>query len=828
MATEVGVGYVRLIPTARGFGAEASRALGGPMRDASRQVGDSAGAELTSSMSQRMTSAGGMLTAALTAPLAGIGIAALNTAGDFEKSMNGVRAVTGATGQDFEQLRDLAQDMGSRTQYSANEAADAMEFLGMAGWDTQQIMSGLPDVLNLAAASGSELAEVADIASNIMAGFGIEAEDMGRVSDVLATTLTGTNVTMESLGESMKYAAPLANSAGWSLEETAAAVGTLGNAGIQGSMAGTSLNNILATLADTSSTGGRALEEFGVAAQDSNGDVRPLVDVLDDLAAEGADVSDVIEIFGLESGPKLQALLGQGSDGIRELIADLEDSEGAAQEMADVRMEGFAGSLEELKSAWTGLMIAIMDSGLLEWVTSAVQSLTGFVQRLNEGDDSLFSFASVLGVAAAAAGPLLVAVGQTVRLFQSSLGAISGFVAGTGRVVVGFGSMVAATGPFIARMAVTSAQFVAATARMVAAMTAAAARVVSGWVVMAAQSMMHAARVAAAWVVAMGPVGWIGAAIAALVALIVANWDTVRDATVAAWNWVWDTVSSIVDRIVDIFMNFTPVGLIIQHWDTIRERTVEILSAVVDWIRGVPGMIYDAFLNFTPIGLLIQHWNTIRSNTVSVVTGIVDWLRGLPGMIVSAISTLGSRIVSVARTAWNTFRDATSNRISGVVSLVRGLPRRAVDALGNIASTLKQAGRDLIQGFIDGISEKVGGVRDTLGDLTGSLTSWKGPERVDRRILTPAGEHIITGLQAGIERQIPAVRQQLQGLTSDLPGAAGAGVPQSAHTPGHGAAPAQAQLVLRPDGTRAARALMEVISQSVRTQYGGDVTRLGR
>ncbi|MFE2909988.1 phage tail tape measure protein, partial [Streptomyces olivaceus] len=166
----------------------------------------------------------------------------------------------------------------------------------------------------------------------------------------------------------------------------------------------------------------------GVAAQDSTGQVRPLTDILTDLADQGADVADIIGIFGLEAGPKLQALLGQGSDGIRELIADLEDSEGAAKEMADIRMEGFAGSVKELKSAFEGLLITIGEAGLLDWATQAAQKLTGFVQNLNDTNPELLRWGAAIGLAVAAAGPLLMIFGQ----IASGAGAFIGIIKGAG------------------------------------------------------------------------------------------------------------------------------------------------------------------------------------------------------------------------------------------------------------------------------------------------------------------------------------------------------------------------------------------------------------
>lgn len=348
-------------------------------------AGHSGGRSFTSGMSTGLSGMAGAFApvAAIAGVAAGaVGSAMITAAGDFEFAMNGVRAVTGATGRDFAELEQMAKELGATTQYSATEAANAMEFLGMAGFDTTQVLSALPDVLNLAAAGNTDLARTADIASNVMSGFGIEAEESGRIADVLAQTMRSTNVDLGMLGESFKYAAPLAKAAGWSFEETAAAIGFLGNAGIQGSMAGTGLNNMLATLSDTSSTGGKKLKEFGVAAHDANGQVRPLTDILDDLADKGAGVADVIGIFGLEAGPKLQALLGQGSDGVRALIADLENADGAAQEMAQTRMEGFVGEMKGARSAVEGFFIAFADLGILEGATRAVNMVTGAVRSV--------------------------------------------------------------------------------------------------------------------------------------------------------------------------------------------------------------------------------------------------------------------------------------------------------------------------------------------------------------------------------------------------------------------------------------------------------------
>ncbi|RKS10034.1 TP901 family phage tail tape measure protein [Nocardiopsis sp. Huas11] len=408
----------------------------GPVATAMTEAGATGGRSFTRGLSGGLAGIGtafGAAGAVAGVAALAIGGAAINAAGNFEYAMNGVRAVTGATGQSFEALESQAKELGATTQFSATEAANAMEFLGMAGFDASQTMAALPNVLNLAAAGNTDLARTADIASNVMSGFGLKAEESGRIADVLAQTMRSTNVDLNMLGESFKYAAPLASAAGWSFEETAAAIGFLGNAGIQGSMAGTGLNSILATLADTSSTGSKKLKEFGVAATGADGQVRPLTGLLTDLADKGADVGDVMSIFGLEAGPKLQSLLGQGSAGIEALIADLENSEGAAQEMADIRMEGFVGGMKGARSAVEGFFISFADLGILDAATQAVGMFTGGVRAVTGWLDkherivtpvikAVGMFASIVAVLV---GGLLLAKGAMLGV-GAALGVLGG------------------------------------------------------------------------------------------------------------------------------------------------------------------------------------------------------------------------------------------------------------------------------------------------------------------------------------------------------------------------------------------------------------------
>jgi TP901 family phage tail tape measure protein len=344
----------------------------------------------------------------VTAPLVAFGATAIKTAGDFEASMNRVRGITRATGVEFQQLENLAKELGATTQFSASQAADAMGFLAMAGFDTNQIMEALPGTLELAAAGSLDLARAADIASNVLTGYGLQAEEVGRVNDVLALASISANTNVEQLGNAFKFVAPVASAMGVSIEESAAAIGIMSDAGIQGEMAGTALRNILAELAKESDT-------LGVSVYDTNGVMLPLADILAQLESRGFTTAESMGEFGMRAGPALQALLSRGSGALRDLTTNLEGAGGTAARLAATNMEGFNGAVLNLRSAVEGLQIAIAQSGLLDFFQSLVERLTGVIRQLSTLDPAVLRVITVVSGLAAAVGPLLFVFGQVAR-----------------------------------------------------------------------------------------------------------------------------------------------------------------------------------------------------------------------------------------------------------------------------------------------------------------------------------------------------------------------------------------------------------------------------
>lgn len=320
-------------------------------------------------------------TAVMAAPFVGM----LSKAADFEAVMSKVKAITVSDDKAMQQLTATARELGEKTMFSATQAGEAMTYLGMAGWNSQQIMAGMPGLLNLAAASGTDLARTADIVSDDLTAFGLGAEHAGHMADVFAKTSTKTNTNVEMLGETMKYAAPVAHAFGASLEETAALTGIMANSGIKASAAGTALRSGFLRLAGTSAKSTKAIEKMGlslseataqqeearaalaslgIAMDDTNGPrkmgaiVRDLADKTKDMSKEQR-LATLATIFGTNAASAWVAVIDQGPDALDQLTKELENSDGAAAAMAETMQNNARGAMIRLQSATESVAISI-------------------------------------------------------------------------------------------------------------------------------------------------------------------------------------------------------------------------------------------------------------------------------------------------------------------------------------------------------------------------------------------------------------------------------------------------------------------------------------
>lgn len=384
--------------------------------------------------------AGRALTLGVTAPLMTAAGAAIQTGMQFDASMSNVYGLMSSLNlsqAQMDALRDTAREMGATTKFSASEAADAMGYMALAGWDDAQVIAGIPGVLNLAAAANMDLAKASDIVTDTMTPFGMAAERAGEAADVFAYAQANSNTTVEALGEAMKYAAPTADAFGMTLQDTAAAMGVLANAGIKGSQGGTTLNAMLRDMKNNAKNGAIAIGKTKVALTNADGSYRSYAAIIRDIdkatSSMTASQRDAAlgAIFGDESLKGILATLKQGPDALDAMTEGMYACGGAAEDMAATMGDNLKGDLAILESGAQDMAIALSD-WLMPAARGVVQGITDMIGKFNALDDGTKNTIFRIGAMAAAAGPLLLNGGKVLTL----LSGVSPLVVGLGAAAV--------------------------------------------------------------------------------------------------------------------------------------------------------------------------------------------------------------------------------------------------------------------------------------------------------------------------------------------------------------------------------------------------------
>ena len=668
--------------------------------------------ENSDSTFKKMGKAAGKLALGAGVAIAGLGATSLKVAGNFEAAMNGVRAVSNATDEDFTKLRDTAKELGASTAFSATEAANGMEFLAMSGMKTEQILSTIPNALSLAAAGSLDLASSADILSNIMTGIGLKADESGRAADVLAQAAASSNVDINMLGESMKYVAPIAKQLGMSLEETAAMVGVLGNAGIQGSEAGTALRSVYARFA----THDKALGHFkamGINIKDASGEMKSMTTLTGELAVAMKDMGadERLAVFKEMAGTEAMSALAVSVDAMAEgslpkLAKELENSEGAAKKMADIRMEGLNGQLKGLASAWEGFLIELSDGGMLAGAADAVGLLTKGLRELTSR------------------------LPETVRQFKEfidNIGLVDGLKSAFDNLVSVFKRFGEILAPVV--------NWFKEHNKLTEALALALPIVVAAMVTFTAATWLGAAAMTALGTVMAVVLSPITLAIVGLTALTAAgiylyqNWDSIK----AKASEVWDSIKNKVTETVDsIKAKFTAM---VANSSAQFKTLVAVFTAIFNTIKVVVTTALNLISNAFKTG-----FNVIKALVRGDMKGVVD-----------AIKSGFSNAVKIA-----------ANGISGLLNVFKTL-----------GSKLYQIGKDAIQGFINGIKEKFAGALTLASGFVNSIknvfTRAKGfdihsPSRQMKKI----GKNVVEGFTIGIQESMPKAVAASEAMVSAI------------------------------------------------------------
>lgn len=380
-----------------------------------------------------MTTVGRTMTRTITTPILALGTAAVKTTSDFDTSMSKVQAISGATGSDFDALRSKAREMGAETKYSASEAADAMTYMAMAGWKTEDMLQGVEGIMYLAAASGEDLATTSDIVTDALTAFGKSAEESGHLADIMAAASSNANTNVGLMGETFKYVAPVAGALGLSMEDTAVAIGLMANAGIKGSQSGTALRNILTRMAKPTKESQTAMDALGISLTNSDGSMRSLEEIMQDLRTgfggltEAEQAQYAAMLAGQRGMSGLLAIVNAAPADYAKLRQAVDNSTGSAKNMATTMQDNLAGQLTILKSQLQELAISFGDIMVpqirkaVEWVQNQV---TAFSQLDDRTKEQIIKFAAL----AAAIGPVVSVLGKLTT-------GVGAFTKGAGKVI---------------------------------------------------------------------------------------------------------------------------------------------------------------------------------------------------------------------------------------------------------------------------------------------------------------------------------------------------------------------------------------------------------
>lgn len=355
----------------------------------------------------------------LSTGIAGLGVAAVKTTADFDSEMSKVSAISGATGTDLDKLRGKAREMGAKTKFSASEAAQGMQYMAMAGWKTQDMMDGLEGIMNLAAASGEDLASTSDIVTDALTAFGLSAKDSSHFSDILAAASSNANTNVSMMGETFKYAAPVLGSLGYTAEDAALAIGLMANAGIKSSQAGTSLRGAITNLAKPTDTVAAAMDKYGISLTDSSGKMLSLRELMEQLRQKLGGLSEAEQaqaaaaLFGKNAMSGMLAIINGSDKDFEKLAGAIDNCDGSSEKMANTMNDNLQGQITILMSQLQELAISFGEI-LMPKIRDIVTHIQNFVDKLNAMDEGQKETILRIGMFVAALAPMLMGLGKVI------------------------------------------------------------------------------------------------------------------------------------------------------------------------------------------------------------------------------------------------------------------------------------------------------------------------------------------------------------------------------------------------------------------------------
>lgn len=677
-------------------------------------AGKESGKKFTKGLSDQLKSAGSKMSGigknlalSVTAPLTAIGIKSIQTSADFGVAMASLQVNSGASGAAMEKMRDLAIKMGQDTVFSAGEAANAMLELSKGGMEPASISGGaLQATMALAATEGMNLADAATIVTQSMNTFGLSAEDTMSAVDMLAAGAVASTAGVADLADGLKYVGSSASQIGVPMSDTVTALAALNNAGIDSTTAGTSLNRMILGLVPTTKKAKTAMEGLGVSFLNQDGSVKSLGEVVEILQDKMSGLTDAQRIkalkdmFGVEGMRAAATLLNLNADGWQDLNKQVTKG-GVAGDLANARMSGLAGAIEQMKGSIDTAFLTVGDR-----LTPATTAVTGFITKFVNGFASLDPATQTLivniGLVAAAIGPALIFVGKMVSAVGSMItvfGQIVGVVKTVGTAIQGLFALIAAN--------------------PIGALIVAIGLVVAGLVYFFTQTETGKK----AWA---SFTKFLSEAWGNVTKFLSDSWQNIKkffndgvkavnaawDGTVKFFSNSWTNIKNLFNAglkfVTDLFLNWTVLGWIIKNWGGIVSFFSTAWSSITGYFRTGLSKITTAVSNG--------------------IGDVVDWFRKLPSKILGAVGNLNTKLYTAGRDLIDGLIRGVTSMVSNVGGAIRGIADTAVNtfkSLLGIASpskVFKEFGKEIGRGLVGGLSGSETDVKGTMKEVVDWIT----------------------------------------------------------------------------------------------------------
>ena len=746
----------------------------------------------------------------VTAAITGLGTAAVVTVADFDESMSKVSAISGATGNEFDQLREKAREMGAKTKFSASEAADAFQYMAMAGWKTGDMLDGIEGIMNLAAASGEDLAATSDIVTDALTAFGLTAADSGHFADVLAAASSNANTNVSMMGETFKYAAPVAGALGFSVEDVAEAIGLMANSGIKASQAGTSLRTMLTSLAGNVKLSSDSMGIMEVSTTNADGSMRELGDILTDLRfcfskmTEAEAASNAENIVGKNAMSGFLAVMQAAPADIEKLSTAIEKCDGTSESMADTMQDNLNGQITILKSQLQELAISFGDM-LMPVIREVVTHIQGIVDWLNGLSETQKKLIMVIALVLAAVGPVLIIIGK----IATGIGALMSLASSLGPLLgVIKGAFAALTGPVGIAIAVIAALTAAFTflwnncegfrnfwISLWENIKQTAAAVVESLV------LFFTVSIPGAWNAVIDffrdiPTWWNNL------------WETVKETVSQAWETIKTVIIGILSPTIKNIMTLWNAAkdgimtamegiklILTGAWELIKNIVMAPVLFICDLVTGnFDQLKLDMDMIWTNILLAIQ---TIWEGIKLYFSGVFEALKGIfltaLTSILTTVNTFCTNISNSIKKAWNSVIEwlrllpeklkkiavdmftkmkvgVETTVIKVVDAITEGL-NKAIEFITSLPDKFLQWGKDMIQGLVDGIRSMIGAVQDAVESVADKIRSFLHFSRPDEGPLREYEKwmpDMMKGMAAGIRANMWRIQDQLKALTADM------------------------------------------------------------